>query len=344
MRYMFTFIGIAILVISFFSQKIEIKSDLINKELKEKVLPLTLEKSLTKTTINNVYVESDYNNNLKGNINLNFESPVLSFKNKETSVIFNYELKDNIIYIKVKEIDYNKLNIDSLYKESLENTKEIVNPLKDKLSNLIEKKLGTKVSEKVNNKIEKVENYLNQEKILQIIDDKIKSKDFKVYDLGLKGYFIKDIKLNILNDNKFKFDIELSLGTFGIILGSIIILLSLMKDILLGLISFYQKRISPYKGYNCARGVVSEDGTCSSIVKQTLKEKGVIAAINEYFNTTHKCKEDYNTYKDNKEYYDNKRKNNNSNNNFCDCPAIPCGGPSHSHSHDSCDCDILPCN
>lgn len=236
MRYLFTFIGLSILILSFFTQKLEIDSNLINSTIKDKNLPLQFEKTLTKTTINNLFIESK-NNDLIGYVNIDFESPILKFKDKNTSVTFNYLLENNNIYVKIKNIDYQSLAIDDLYNESLNNTKDELKPLTKKLVNLMDKGLGSEVSKKVLNNLEK---NLDKDKILEIIDSKLKEKEFKVYSLGLKGYFIKDIKLNHFENNTFSFNLVLSLGTFGIILGSFIILLSLMKDILLGLISFFE--------------------------------------------------------------------------------------------------------
>ena len=52
-------------------------------------------------------------------------------------------------------------------------------------------------------------------------------------------------------------------------------------------IAFYQKFISPRKGYRCAYGVLNNTHGCSGAVKAIIKEKGVMAGwsdINSQFN------------------------------------------------------------
>jgi uncharacterized protein len=52
-----------------------------------------------------------------------------------------------------------------------------------------------------------------------------------------------------------------------------------MQAFTIGLISFYQRRISPYKGYRCAHGAYHDGPSCSEFAKQTVAEKGLYAAI-----------------------------------------------------------------
>lgn len=44
----------------------------------------------------------------------------------------------------------------------------------------------------------------------------------------------------------------------------------------LAFINGYQRYLSPRKGYRCAYGVLHQDGTCSSIGKNLMREHGVL--------------------------------------------------------------------
>ncbi|MGI9270805.1 MAG: membrane protein insertion efficiency factor YidD [Woeseiaceae bacterium] len=48
-----------------------------------------------------------------------------------------------------------------------------------------------------------------------------------------------------------------------------------MSTILLHIISFYQRFISPYKGFRCAAGVYYGTGSCSQVVKSIIEKDGV---------------------------------------------------------------------
>ena len=55
-------------------------------------------------------------------------------------------------------------------------------------------------------------------------------------------------------------------------------------------INFYQKYISPYKGYCCAYGVYHDDLSCSEYSKQTIKELGVLQSISKIKQRFKECK------------------------------------------------------
>ncbi|MFS1430823.1 membrane protein insertion efficiency factor YidD [Vibrio splendidus] len=55
-------------------------------------------------------------------------------------------------------------------------------------------------------------------------------------------------------------------------------------------ISFYQKFISPRKGYRCAYGVLHGTHGCSGHVKKAIQIKGVISAIPDIKNQFANCK------------------------------------------------------
>ncbi len=59
-----------------------------------------------------------------------------------------------------------------------------------------------------------------------------------------------------------------------------------MKAVIILLISFYQRFISPYKGFRCAHNVLYRESSCSVAVKQIIHEHGVFsgwALINQRF-------------------------------------------------------------
>ena len=54
-----------------------------------------------------------------------------------------------------------------------------------------------------------------------------------------------------------------------------------MQAVAIGLIGFYQRRISPHKGYRCAHRAHHGDLSCSEYVKQTILAQGLTAACPE---------------------------------------------------------------
>ncbi|WP_194207514.1 membrane protein insertion efficiency factor YidD [Superficieibacter sp. 1612_C1] len=50
-----------------------------------------------------------------------------------------------------------------------------------------------------------------------------------------------------------------------------------MDEFILKLIAFYQRVISPRKGYRCAYGVLHNTHGCSGAVKHIIQQKGIIA-------------------------------------------------------------------
>ncbi len=51
----------------------------------------------------------------------------------------------------------------------------------------------------------------------------------------------------------------------------------LLDQLMLWLLAFYQKFVSPYKGFQCAYGVWIGQSTCSAEAKKILKQDGLIA-------------------------------------------------------------------
>ncbi|GAA1375396.1 membrane protein insertion efficiency factor YidD [Luteococcus sanguinis] len=51
------------------------------------------------------------------------------------------------------------------------------------------------------------------------------------------------------------------------------------SDAVLGAIRGYQRVISPRKGWNCAYGVHTGAGTCSSVIADAVSQRGVVGAV-----------------------------------------------------------------
>ena len=64
-----------------------------------------------------------------------------------------------------------------------------------------------------------------------------------------------------------------------------------MRKIILSLITFYQRRISPHKGYSCAYGVLHKNGTCSSRVYSIIQNSPRANLISEISTQFKACKE-----------------------------------------------------
>lgn len=345
-KYMIGIIAIWLFVGYFYSYKIKEDNLFIQNEI-NKILPKQIEKKGVNITINKLDL-IPFEGKLKANFDLNINSKIYNVQNRTGYVILKEKYQNGKIIFNIFDINFDNLTFEEVFEETKEPINEIKNEIKNKIDGFLSKNLGT--TEKTNDMIVKdvsnklKDKFFNKETLKIIIFENIKQTDIKVYDLGFYGLFVKDIKLNIL-DNDFSLEITLSTGLFGLIFGSMLIFLSLGREIFLFFIYIYQKFISKHKGYNCARGVVSEDYTCSSYVKKEFKEKGLIAGLNAWSSTSKKCKEDFETYKDNQDYYDNKRKSKN-NSSYCDgldvCQCLPSGNKTN-----ACDgadaCDVMSC-
>ncbi|MGB3204948.1 MAG: membrane protein insertion efficiency factor YidD [Crinalium sp.] len=54
----------------------------------------------------------------------------------------------------------------------------------------------------------------------------------------------------------------------------------LLQNILIAIINFYQKYISPYKGYRCAHKVLYKGDSCSEYIKKSLLEQDLMKVVN----------------------------------------------------------------
>ena len=95
-----------------------------------------------------------------------------------------------------------------------------------------------------------------------------------------------------------------------------------MRIIFLNLISFYQKFISPHKGYSCAYGVLHQNGSCSSRVYSIIKtseQQSIIPEISAQFIA---CKDAHFALS----FEKNKKKNKKDDTEGNICAAAECSG------------------
>ncbi len=52
-----------------------------------------------------------------------------------------------------------------------------------------------------------------------------------------------------------------------------------MNRLALGLITLYQRFLSPYKGFRCAAGAYYRTGSCSNVVRQIVREHGLLGGL-----------------------------------------------------------------
>ncbi|MDU4436889.1 MAG: membrane protein insertion efficiency factor YidD [Pluralibacter gergoviae] len=64
-----------------------------------------------------------------------------------------------------------------------------------------------------------------------------------------------------------------------------------MDTVILTLIAFYQRFISPRKGYRCAYGVLHHTHGCSGAVKHIVQQKGIIAGWRDIRQRFADCRE-----------------------------------------------------
>lgn len=63
-----------------------------------------------------------------------------------------------------------------------------------------------------------------------------------------------------------------------------------MKSIAIAAIKFYQKKISPHKGYSCAHRVYHGGDSCSQYVKNQIVSRGTWRGIGSLWNRSFECK------------------------------------------------------
>ncbi len=121
-----------------------------------------------------------------------------------------------------------------------------------------------------------------------------------------------------------------------------------------GLITAYQKYLSPLKGFSCAHRVLHRGESCSQYVKRTILERGLSDAWPESRQRFRDCRSAYLTImasqNDGEEEADGsgKSRNNRANNNFdCSGCTVPDPGDAACYLADSIDisaCDAGACD
>jgi putative component of membrane protein insertase Oxa1/YidC/SpoIIIJ protein YidD len=86
----------------------------------------------------------------------------------------------------------------------------------------------------------------------------------------------------------------------------------MINNICINIIEFYQKNISPHKGYTCAYKHFTGKNSCSEFTKKCISEYGVIKTIPLFINQINECKTTYS-------------KNNNKDTNSCEKGCNGCG-------------------
>jgi len=226
-----------------------------------------------------------------------------------------------VIHKKGFDVNITEITLDDVSKKNIL-TSTITGTVRMNNKNLIHKKATSFVSKFFKKSSDKVEAVINK-RYNVTIQAKSKPKldgsklSFKVISLDIKG-LAKIDKLNgtlqrklekiiipikkletlsfFASTKKILFDID---GSLIIKVGLnpwlilFLIPLFLLREIGLLLISFYQKFLSPRKGYKCAKNHVHKNGTCSSTTKQAFKDGGFISGMKEYRNSTKECKTAY---------------------------------------------------
>lgn len=123
-----------------------------------------------------------------------------------------------------------------------------------------------------------------------------------------------------------------------------------MNKLSLYIIKFYQRYISPKKGYCCAYGSLYNDGSCSEIVSSIIKEKGLISGWSHIKNQFILCSEAYEIIKkENKDKVKKKKKDNDWCHPLDACDVFTCipvpkswckGNPADSSCDLPCDCSF----
>lgn len=116
-----------------------------------------------------------------------------------------------------------------------------------------------------------------------------------------------------------------------------------MKSLVAACIAFYQKFLSPLKGYRCAYAALHGGDPCSEAVKKLVIDKGCFGAYQDIRVRFQACREANETLIRN----DKRRR---SRCDYCDCDSGACADTGSCRKLDSCDdhpgCDLpdLPCD
>lgn len=92
-----------------------------------------------------------------------------------------------------------------------------------------------------------------------------------------------------------------------------------MRKIFLNLITFYQKHISPFKGYSCAYGLLHQNGSCSTRIYSIIQnspQTNLLPEISAQFKACQKAHLQLSSEND-KEKTETKKENNNKDHYAC---------------------------
>ncbi len=95
------------------------------------------------------------------------------------------------------------------------------------------------------------------------------------------------------------------------------------------IIQFYQKHISPYKGFRCAHGAYYGGDSCSGAVSKIIRRKGLINGFEAIKNQFRRCSHAYKNMSLSVKYPRKKKKNHPLDHNppaldFLNCVPLPC--------------------
>jgi putative component of membrane protein insertase Oxa1/YidC/SpoIIIJ protein YidD len=108
----------------------------------------------------------------------------------------------------------------------------------------------------------------------------------------------------------------------------------MMRTLVIALITFYQRYISPRKGFRCAHAALHHGDSCSGAVKRIIREEGVFRGYGKIRQRFRECKLAYAQISKEKE---RKRKESKYDGWDCGCDVLSC------IPHKGCDLD-MPCD
>ncbi|WP_051841957.1 membrane protein insertion efficiency factor YidD [Vibrio nigripulchritudo] len=108
-----------------------------------------------------------------------------------------------------------------------------------------------------------------------------------------------------------------------------------MKYMAILLIKFYQRFISPYKGFRCAHACLHQGDSCSEAVKKIIQEHGVFSSRTRISQRFSACRVANDTLKRERK----KKKDKKENDQFCDNTSCCVDALSLKKDCSDCSCD-----
>ncbi|WP_080765280.1 membrane protein insertion efficiency factor YidD [Vibrio owensii] len=114
-----------------------------------------------------------------------------------------------------------------------------------------------------------------------------------------------------------------------------------MSKLVLALIRFYQRYLSPHKGFRCAHAVYYGTDSCSAAISKMIQRKGVFSSYSGVQNQFERCRHAHQRLQNGDSSRNRKRRKNNDSScvtdmgcNSLDCvPSDACSGSSDSSCH-----------